>query len=549
MLLCLLLVGCGGNAEIDRQLAEVERLIEVAPDSAMSIIDDINAERLTGKEQKAHYALLKSMALDKNYIDTTTFDVLQPAIDYYLDHGTPDEKLRTYYYEGRIYQNAGNNEMAMKSFLKGYDLGGEITDSLTLANLLVAQSSLFYTSYMMEDVYDNAIKSGAIYTAVSKSDKAFRSNLTALHVSIVINDRDKADSLYHAIKQIVGENTERKQEFLAIENDYILRFGSVEDQRHILMSSVSDTNLTREYRLNYAICAVEINEPKLALQYFCSEDTLGLNEFSLMKYLLAGAQVYSSNDDYKRAFDFIWKYQVESEKRTQQTFEAKSKVVQEKHKQENLSFTELRKRDRWIIVALIIIIVLLAIILTSIFKLRISKEKSKNAQLECERQTLMTENLQQRVRQLETEAESLRELTKNHDSLQDSAVNLAIQQRIEMLNALIASSISNNEAYSKPYREWLEKETADKKKFMNSTRLALKGTHPAFIAYLENHGLDENEINYLCLYAIGLKGKEVGNYMELRRHYNISSDIRRKLGIDEHETNIGIYVRKLLKQL
>lgn len=84
---------------------------------------------------------------------------------------------------------------------------------------------------------------------------------------------------------------------------------------------------------------------------------------------------------------------------------------------------------------------------------------------------------------------------------------------------------------------------------MNSTRLAFKASHPAFITYLENHGLNENEINYLCLYAIGLKGKEVGAYIELRRHYNISSEIRKKLGIDEHETNIGIYVRKLLRQL
>ena len=36
-----------------------------------------------------------SMALDKNYIDTTTFDIIQPAIDYYLSKGNADEKLRT----------------------------------------------------------------------------------------------------------------------------------------------------------------------------------------------------------------------------------------------------------------------------------------------------------------------------------------------------------------------------------------------------------------------------------------------------------------------
>ena len=84
---------------------------------------------------------------------------------------------------------------------------------------------------------------------------------------------------------------------------------------------------------------------------------------------------------------------------------------------------------------------------------------------------------------------------------------------------------------------------------MDSTRLAFKASHTRFMNYLEEHGLTEAEQNYLCLYAIGLRGKEIGEYIQLKRHYHISSDIRKKLGIDEHETNIGIYIRKLMKTL
>ena len=84
---------------------------------------------------------------------------------------------------------------------------------------------------------------------------------------------------------------------------------------------------------------------------------------------------------------------------------------------------------------------------------------------------------------------------------------------------------------------------------MNSNRLAFQASHPRFIRYFKEHGLTTGEINYVCLYAIGLRGKEVGNYMKKRSHVNISSAIRKKLGIDRHDTNIGIYVRKLLKTL
>ena len=125
----------------------------------------------------------------------------------------------------------------------------------------------------------------------------------------------------------------------------------------------------------------------------------------------------------------------------------------------------------------------------------------------------------------------------------------AIKVRIEMLNGLLASRITDNDSYAEPYGTWKDQIIQDKDEFMNTTRLAFKASHPKFIEYLEQHGLTESEINYVCLYAIGLRGKEVGEYMQLKRHYHISSDVRKKLDIDEHQTNIGIYVRKLMKQL
>ena len=89
----------------------------------------------------------------------------------------------------------------------------------------------------------------------------------------------------------------------------------------------------------------------------------------------------------------------------------------------------------------------------------------------------------------------------------------------------------------------------DKEKFKDSNRLAYAGSHPKFIKYLEDKGLTEWEINYCCPYALGLKGKEVGAYIKMRSHYNNSSEVREKLGISEHDTNLGIYIRKLVKSL
>ena len=81
---------------------------------------------------------------------------------------------------------------------------------------------------------------------------------------------------------------------------------------------------------------------------------------------------------------------------------------------------------------------------------------------------------------------------------------------------------------------------------MNATRLAFQASHPKFIRFLEEKGLTVDEINYACLFAIGMNGKEVGTYLKKGRHYHVSSDIRSKLGLPENSTNLSIYVRNLL---
>ena len=116
LLILLMTAGCNRRSAVDEKMDLADGLMTSRPDSDLVVLEDIPASDINGKESSARYALLKSMALDKNYMDTTTFDVLQPAIDYYIEHGTPDEQLRTYYCQGRIYQNKGDDDMAMQCF-------------------------------------------------------------------------------------------------------------------------------------------------------------------------------------------------------------------------------------------------------------------------------------------------------------------------------------------------------------------------------------------------------------------------------------------------
>jgi hypothetical protein len=267
-----------------------------------------------------------------------------------------------------------------------------------------------------------------------------------------------------------------------------------------------------------------------------------------LKYLSIKTDILEANGKYKEALSHYKMYSSTLEKRHQALFSQDLLFAQEKHNLEVASLIEIQKRDRLIGYSICCAFALLSAIGVIYYRYRIGNTQKVIAEQENARLRLEQENLSMRISQLESESENLKSLLSSQKEFSEP-VTEAIKIRIEMLNSLLAAQISDNKNYAKPYSCWIDQVLKDKDAFMNSTRLAFKASHPQFMNYLEEHGLTEAEQNYLCLYAIGLRGKEIGEYIQLKRHYHISSDIRKKLGIDEHETNIGIYIRKLMKSL
>lgn len=580
--LCLLFVGCGHNTEIDRQLAEVERLIEVAPDSAMAIIDAIDANGLSGREQKAHYAILKSMALDKNYIDTTTFDVLQPAIDYYLENGSPEEKLRTYYYQGVIYRNGGDRDNALNSYAKAIDAGKECHNSLVLARAYGALGEIYNELYAFKDYTESYIRASQIYKTNNYNDLEFESLLNAFNGAILMQDKVLSDSLNIVCKSIESNDSTLIKYWYAHTIGYAARFGDLNMLEEFVSQQMETTRMDELLLMKIAFAYNKLGRNDRALELLNSVDQQSESHNEL-QFLSIQEPVLEDLGRYKEALDIYKRFVVLRDSIDMQKFEYMFNSAEERNEIELQTLKDKEKNTRIIwgcvggIVVLVLGVVILLLLVRSnkakkelaIQKIKIKEAENaqlksegerlalekgqlvlenKNLQLERDNKALEAENLAHRVEILENESENLKNLMDSQNEL-PSEVQDTIKVRIEMLNSLLAGYITANEQYEKPYDEWVKELTANTEDFMNSNRLAFKASHPRFIQYFEEHGLSFDEINYVCLYAIGLRGKEVGNYMKKRSHVNISSAIRKKLGIDKHETNIGIYVRKLLREL
>jgi hypothetical protein len=515
-----------------------------------------------------------SMALDKNYIDTTTFEVLQPAIDYYLENGSLNEKLRTYYYQGVIFQNQGDQDNALLSHVKGLDMSHNCTDSLTIAMNLVAVSRLYKEFFHIENYISHSLKAAKIYNKLSLKNQELDCLLKALNGAIILGNKSIGDSIMAIVRNNSPLDNISTRSLNRLQLSYALKFGTIEDIENFI--PVQEANLSSlNDALNLALAYNKIgnNDKAYQLLDFMRNSS---QPYDTLRHLSISIPTLEGLGDYKAALSLYKQFSHKQDSINLLKFEQTSRSIEKRHHIALHAQKEARNKSRiiWgcirgiaVLSMVIVILFLLARINRTKKELALEKVRTKdaeNAKLKTEKDNLALENqnlqlerdkkaleartLADRVESLENEIDSLKTLIGNKAEL-PIEVQREIKVRIEMLNSLLAGYITNNDQYEKPYDEWIKELTDNKEEFMNSNRLAFQVSHPQFIQYFEDHGLTTDEINYLCLYAIGLRGKEVGNYMNKRSHVNTSSAIRKKLGIDKHETNIGIYVRKLLKTL
>lgn len=586
LLILLSTAGCNRRSSVDEKMDLADSLMMSKPDSALMVLEGIPASDVKGKERSARYALLKSMALDKNYIDTTTFDVLQPAIDYYIKHGTPDEQLRTYYYQGRIYQNQGDDDSAMQSFMNGSDLGKSITDSLLQAHTLVAQGTLYLKQYKTSEFIHNNEEAAKLYGAIGRDILEIKSYTNAIDGYVMMNDKSAADSILSICVPLVQKNPDGEAYLFPTILSYTINFRSPQEIKEFL-SEYQDIELTTDDVMIIAQGYSKIGEYDKAIALL-SGISLSESTWDSLKYASVKIDILERQGDYEQALTLYRKYSATLERHQKELLSQDLLFSDKKHQLEMKNLVEIRDKDRIIGLTLCSVFVLVILVGWQYYRgylsrtkrvlaekenenLRLEqdnlrKEKEK-AELERDKKTLEADNLEKdmkrleaeqrqheleatnlrlEISQLEGERDHLKELQKEQSELA-KPIQKVIKSRLDMLNGLLAKEITRNDSYAEPYNKWIESIRNDNKKFMDSTRLAFTASHPKFMEYLEQRDLTADEINYMCLYAIGLRGKEVGEYIQMKRHYIISHEIRKKLGIDEHETNIGLYIRRLMK--
>ena len=542
LLLGLCLVSCNRHSEHWATITAMERIIEERPDSVLNVLQTIDTEELANDEERAKHAVLLSMALDKNYIDKTSFEVLQPAIDYYEDNGSATDKLRTYYYQGRIYQNAGNDAMAMEAFVKALSKGSQSNDILTKARTHFAQSNIYYDLYD----FDNFIatnKSAAAYFKQAEDYNGYADCFNRIINGYTLKDEpEKALPYIDECKQMLdGLSIPTLTDFYSSYITYLTNYGTeqeIDEIIHQYTNSVPSSNVDWLTIANAYYAMHRYNE---ALSILSQYDTEG-NEYKEKKYLVILYEVYRGLGDYKNTLETFEEYVDLFTNNILVKMQQDTKFVEERHALEMAKAKETEAKNKRTIAVLACVVALIgSLLVIMIIRRRLQISYAKNKELEVEKQ---------KYEQLYADAIAERDaLTKMvEDSSVKDETKAVIKARLDVLNKVIISQITGTTSANKKAYEELELLLADKETFIESTRLTIEGNNPEFITALKRRGLTNEEINICCLYAIGLKGKDIKAYTSQPRHYNQSADIRHKLGLTESDTNLSIFICDMLEK-
>ena len=538
IILALCLASCSQHSKHWETLTQIETFVEENPDSALSVLQGIEVDDLSGSEEKAKHALLLLMALDKNDVAETDFEILHPAIDYYKNNGTPTEQMLTLFYQGQIHRINSQYAQALACFGEAIKIDENSKDIQTKARIYDAQGDVYRVLTKWDETIKSKLCAAEYFSKLNNTDSYVSSLLDVFYTYTKKGDSISAGRYHNKCNDYLKDiSSKTRNKYYCYYLNYLIatnKLNVIENTIQEYLSEVPANNL--DYlSLAYAYMALgDINKVAEAL----SKNELPADKENILRqYAIVAAlnaHMQEGRDMLKSSKEFF----IERDSLIYSLYENDIQYMHQKNSAKlQQEREELKKHTKTIIITSVILVLLIALYL---LRKRLQNSRTKNIILESEK--TLYENMYKEVL---SERDSLNDMLTN-SSIREETMTI-IRKRLEVLNAIVVSHLSDRESDNKRANEQLQNLIANREVFIKSTRLTLEENYPHFFAYLHDKGLEEFEIDFCCLYAIGMKGKEVKAYTNQNRHYKDSSEVRQKLGLVESDTNLSNFLQKLLK--
>lgn len=207
-------------------LLSADSLMEIYPDSALSILESISSPQKLPRADRALYALLLTQARHKNYIALGDDSLIKTAVEYYGDKKKSVRAVKAHYYWGATYGEKGYTSFAVDEYLTAIRLMPVRDEFLAMIYDNLADC------YEKDDLYDIAIEAyrqayqileggsqqtyplrgiARICLLQNKKDSALLYYQKALDYALVEQDSSLIGALYHDLAMVYNEKKDYVQ--------------------------------------------------------------------------------------------------------------------------------------------------------------------------------------------------------------------------------------------------------------------------------------------------------------------------------------------------
>lgn len=521
---------CGGNRDIQKRLGEIESYLGGRPYDAIVGLQEIENAELSSQKLKARHSLLLSMAMEQLYMEPADLPLVFPALEYYSRKGNSTEKLRSYYYCGKAYLAGGDTEMAMDCFAKGLREGADSDDIIVKAKVFFEKALIHKKFYEWEKYIWEMGTAAEIFGKEGMDDHYFNSLANVFYGCMELDDTQRAAQALERLGKVdIGTNVGLASVMQELKMLYEAKYGTKAGVREIITQYLEQVPESYVNWLSVAEVLLETGDKRQALEAVEKYSVYSMDK--PLDYWLISSRVYEAIGYKDKALEHYRRYSATSDSSNMALLANDARFIEERYALQIESMEKQTQKRNLVIYGLGFVLILLTIIAYAVHRLRLGNMENKLYRSQCE--------------QLEREKDTLSDVMENSWIIKGQVKEI-IKERLELLNTIMAATISENEKIDRTAQQKIEKFLEDRKSFMSSTVAAFEASHPAFISHLRERGLTEMELGYCCLYAIGLNGKNVGGYTKMSRHYIINSEIRKKLALEEKSTNLDKYIQQLL---
>ena len=207
-------------------LLSADSLMEIYPDSALSILESISSPQKLPRADRALYALLLTHARHKNYIALGDESLIKTAVEYYGDKKKSVRAAKAHYYWGATYLEKGYTSFAVDEYLTAIRLMPVRDEFLAMIYDNLADC------YEKDDLYDIAIEAyrqayqileggsqqpyplrgiARICLLQNKKDSALLYYQKALDYALAEQDSSLIGALYHDLAMVYNEKKDYVQ--------------------------------------------------------------------------------------------------------------------------------------------------------------------------------------------------------------------------------------------------------------------------------------------------------------------------------------------------